>query len=342
MTDRGRVSLGIAALVVLATSIGCSAVIAPSASPASPGPSASVSSGPLLSAASQAAPSIADALRDGHVVALGEWHGQAAEHHFFTQVLADPQVRANLDTVVVEWGAAPQQDIVDRFVAGDDVPEADLRKIWTTTTQQSGVWDSLLYRQFFESVRAMNAADQAHPLRVILGDPGNEATLCEQVDLVTCTDRDAFMADRIAAERKAGHDVLLLAGVFHVWRPADGEPGVTKRLDAMGIASYVLLPFGGPLLRDTAVREHLTDAAPGSSRVTGWRPRGRASCAAASRSIAIIRRATRPAMSARCRMWPMASSTSAHKCQVPVAEVASVARRALATTPLQKSTAPRS
>ena len=52
--------------------------------------------------------------------------------------------------------------------------------------------------------------------------------MCEQPDLATdapCVDRDAFMADRIAAERKAGHRVLLLAGIFHVWRPVDGEPG---------------------------------------------------------------------------------------------------------------------
>ena len=191
---------------------------------------------------------------------------------------------------------------------------------------------------------AMNAADTSAPAaRHPRGSRqrGHAVRAARPRD-APCIDRDAFMADRIAAERKAGHDVLLLAGIFHVWRPADGEPGVTTRLDAMGIPTYVLLPFGGPLFRDTAVREHLSDAAPGSSRVTGWRPRGRASCAAASRSTATIRRATRPAMSARCRMWPMASSTSAHKCQVPVAEVASVARRALATTPVQKSTAARS
>lgn len=199
-------------------------------------------------------------------MALGEWHGQAAEHRFFTEILADPSVRATLDAVVVEWGAAPEQDIVDRFVDGDDVPDADLRKVWTTTTQQSGVWDSPIYRQFFESVRDLNAADKAHPLRVILGDPGSEATLCEQPDLATdapCVDRDAFMADRIAAERKAGHHVLLLAGVFHAWRPVDNEPGVTTRLEAMGIPTYVLLPFGGQLFRDEVVRKHLSDATPG-------------------------------------------------------------------------------
>jgi hypothetical protein len=264
VTERGRVSLAIALVVVLTTMVGCTtAVVEPTASKA---PSPTVSSGPPRSAAGQSAPSIVDALRDGRVVELGEWHGQAAEHRFFTELLGDPQVRANLDTVVVEWGAAPQQDIVDRFVAGDEVPEAELRKIWTTTTQQSGVWDSPIYRQFFDAVHRLNAADTAHPLRVILGDPGSQATMCGQPDLATgapCTDRDAFMADRIAAERKAGHHVLLLAGVFHVWRPADAEPGVTTRLEAAGIPTYVLLPFGGQLVRDKVVREHLSDAAPG-------------------------------------------------------------------------------
>jgi hypothetical protein len=249
---------GLAALLLVA---GCATgPVRPTASPVPT--SSATETEPIESGASLSLPPLIDALRDGRVVALGEWHGRSDEHRFFTEVLREPNVRSILDSVVVEFGAAPEQDVVDRYVAGDDVPHTELRKIWTTTTQQSGVWDAPVYRQFFETVRALNSEGGGRKLHVILGDPGQGAVLCGQPDGASdapCVERDAFMADRAADELSDGHRVLIVAGVFHVWRPIDDRSlTVTQRLEAMGWRSYVLLPFGGPMLNNASIRSHLS------------------------------------------------------------------------------------
>jgi len=255
-------SIAVAGSVTLAVVVGYALGLVgptPSAAPTTPFPAVETGS----PAAMSMEPIVA-ALRDGRAVALGEWHGRSDEHRFFSDVLRDPQVRSVLDSVVVEFGAAPEQNVVDQFVAGGGVPDAELRKIWTTTTQQNGVWDAPVYRTFFETIRVLNS-QSVRKLRVVLGDPGAGTTLCDQAGLATdapCIDRDAFMADRAAIELRSGHRVLVVAGVFHVWRPNDRSPTATARLEAMGFRSYVLLPFGGPLLTAEAVRRDLPSGPP--------------------------------------------------------------------------------
>jgi heme-binding uptake protein ChaN (Tiki superfamily) len=221
-------------------------------------PKATTSTGPSLE------PIIA-ALDEGRIVALGEWHGQSKEHAFFAEVLRNPLVRTMVDTVVVEFGAAPKQQTADRFVAGDQVTESELRRIWTTTTQQSGVWDSPIYREFFETIRALNAEEGSRKLRVVLGDPGRAVQLCDAsspADDNSCVDRDAFLAAQTAAQFRSGHVPLIVAGVFHVWKPRDAKLTVTERLNAEGIPTYVLLPIGGPMLADETVGTHIADDGP--------------------------------------------------------------------------------
>lgn len=162
---------GIVALTVLA---GCA--------PGPVGPTSSAAAATSFRAVETGTPAsmsmlpIVAALRDGRAVGLGEWHGRSEEHRFFSSVLRDPQVRSILDSVVVEFGAAPEQSVVDLFVAGAEVPDAELRKIWTTTTQPSGVWDAPVYRAFYETIRTLNSQG-TRQLRVILGVP-DQARRC--------------------------------------------------------------------------------------------------------------------------------------------------------------------
>ena len=73
--------------------------------------------------------------------------------------------------IVVEFGNARYQAIIDRFVAGEDVPHPELQKVWQNTTQAHPVWDSPIYEEFFRAVRAVNATlPTERRLRVLLGD----------------------------------------------------------------------------------------------------------------------------------------------------------------------------
>jgi Haem-binding uptake, Tiki superfamily, ChaN len=112
------------------------------------------------------------ALRKSPIVALGEVHGNEQCHQFRLALLRDIRVTDLVNDIVVEFGNAKYQDVVDSFVAGGKVGDAELRHVWQDTTQISGVWDRPMYRDFFRAVRDLNLSlPQNRRLRVLLGDP---------------------------------------------------------------------------------------------------------------------------------------------------------------------------
>ena len=63
------------------------------------------------------------------VVALGDPHGLAEQMDFYAAVVRDPRFAREVRNVVVEFGASSQQAVIDRYVAGEAVPYAELRKV---------------------------------------------------------------------------------------------------------------------------------------------------------------------------------------------------------------------
>src|SRR5437773_57625 len=65
---------------------------------------------------------ILDAFRTHNVVALGEGsHGNEQAHRFRLSLIRDPRFAAVVNDLVVESGSARYQDVMDRFVRGDNV-----------------------------------------------------------------------------------------------------------------------------------------------------------------------------------------------------------------------------
>ena len=109
-------------------------------------------------------------LWDGsEVVVLGERHGWVAEHEFLGQLVCDPRFAKRVPTIAVEFAGARRQDLLDAYIAGDDIAPAELAAVWRDSTQRSGVWDQRVYRLFFERVREINAAGAG--VRILAGDP---------------------------------------------------------------------------------------------------------------------------------------------------------------------------
>src|SRR6266516_2044135 len=70
---------------------------------------------------------ILDAFRSHRVVMLGEGaHGNEQGHAFRLSLIRDPSFNLTVNDVVVECGNARYQDLMDRFVRGEDVPNASL------------------------------------------------------------------------------------------------------------------------------------------------------------------------------------------------------------------------
>jgi hypothetical protein len=115
---------------------------------------------------------IVEAFRSHNVVAISDAHGNVGAQDFLISLVRDRRFTDVVDDVVVEWGNSRYQDVIDRFVNGEDVPYDVLRRVWRDTTQASAGGDLPIYEQFYRAVRAVNSTlPPNRRLRVLLGDP---------------------------------------------------------------------------------------------------------------------------------------------------------------------------
>jgi hypothetical protein len=160
------------------------------------------------------------------VVALGEAHGLQEEHDFLAALLRDPAFPTTVSDIVVEFGNARYQDVVDRYLAGKDVAPGELRQAWRNTTQSpQQQWDSPIYEQFFRTVRDVNRSlPEAQRLRVHLGDPPVDwGKIRGRDDLMPfLLERDPHLAGVVEAVLAEGRNALVIAGAIHLLR---GSPG---------------------------------------------------------------------------------------------------------------------
>lgn len=90
---------------------------------------------------------------------------------FRMALIHNPQFAGLVNDIVVEAGNSLYQDVMDKFVAGEDVPYDSLRRVWQDTTQPGDVSDKPIYEEFYRAVRALNSGlPRERRLRVLLGD----------------------------------------------------------------------------------------------------------------------------------------------------------------------------
>ena len=157
------------------------------------------------------------AFENNSIVALGEGgHGNEQSHALRMSLIRDPRFAATVNDIVVEFGAAQNQSMLDRFLNGEDVSDSDLKKVWQDTTQTFPVWDVPIYEEFFRAVRAVNMSlPKDKKLRILLGDPAVDW----DNDPKRSFDRDGHAAELIKREvldkkRRA----LVIYGDFHFFR----------------------------------------------------------------------------------------------------------------------------
>ena len=116
---------------------------------------------------------IVDAFRSHQVVAFADHHGSAVMMAFELQVVSDSRIRAVVNDIVIENGNARYQDVMDRYLRGDDVSYEELRHVWheTTQTQTLGPRDGVIPERY-QVIRKLNQGlPRQRQLRVLLGDP---------------------------------------------------------------------------------------------------------------------------------------------------------------------------
>jgi hypothetical protein len=127
---------------------------------------------PARSVIQPALDGIFEAFETHPLVGLSDKHGLAQETALYAALIRDPRFARTVGNVVVEFGGASRQDVIDRYVNGEDVPYQLLREVWMNTVGWLPTVQYLGYAHFFDQVRQTNSTLQpGQRIRVWLGEP---------------------------------------------------------------------------------------------------------------------------------------------------------------------------
>jgi hypothetical protein len=163
---------------------------------------------------------ILDAFQSHNVVALGEPHMIEQGHALRMALVKDPRFPRVVNDIVWECGSARYQGVMDRYLGGEAVTDAELRETWRNTVGSINiVCDLPIYEAFIREVKAVNdRLPAAQKIRVLLGDPPVDWSAIKNVqDLMPWAEqRDTHAADLINREVLAkGRRALLIFGNGH-------------------------------------------------------------------------------------------------------------------------------
>jgi hypothetical protein len=201
---------------------------------------------------------VLEAFTSHRLVGFGESHGLQNHHDVLEMLLNDPRLPDVVDDIVVEFGNALYQPVLDRFIAGQPVANADLRPAWQNTTQSpSETWDAPVYEQVYRTVRAVNWTRPAgRQIRVLLGDPPIDwatVTRASQLD-VFLSQRDTHAAAVVENEVLAkNRRALLCYGGAHLLhnpatlhRPPHSLAAIIEQRTSKRVYTITdLVPFAG-------------------------------------------------------------------------------------------------
>ena len=182
-----------------------------------------------------------------------------------------------VNDLVIEVGSARYQDVMDRYIRGEQIPIEAVRPAWQNTTVANQIWaDEVL----FESIRKGNASrPRDRQVRVLLGDPP-----IDWADVKTREDhfrwlgmRDSYPAalvqvEVLAKRRKA----LLVWGHMHFQRRQIMSNFDMSDWRMQTIVSLIERASPTKVFTDLAARRGVGKVGPGSGLVGGAESRGHA------------------------------------------------------------------
>jgi len=173
-----------------------------------------------------AIPAILKAFETFEVVAMPAAHDQKDTDDFILSLIRDPRFLASVNDIVVECGNVRYQPILDRYIAGENVPFTEVQHVWRDTTVQQMCGASGFYEQLYPLVRSLNQRLPATSrLRIVAADPPIDWSMIRSYeDLTPFFDRDGSIASVMEREVLSKHrKALMLFGVFHLLH--GGGPG---------------------------------------------------------------------------------------------------------------------
>src|SRR4051812_17233808 len=105
------------------------------------------------------------------VVAMPQGHGMQDLNAFIFSLIRNPSFSEKVNDIEFECGNSLYQPVLDRYIAGEDVPFTEVQKVWRKMGQPACAASGFV-EQFFPLVRALNQKLPPNKrLRVLAGDP---------------------------------------------------------------------------------------------------------------------------------------------------------------------------
>jgi hypothetical protein len=161
---------------------------------------------------------ILSAFAEYEVVAMPQGHGMQDLNDFIFSLIRNPTFAEKVNDIEFECGNSLYQPILDRYIAGEAVPFAEVQKVWRKMGQPA-CGASGFVEQFFPLVRALNQKlPPEKRIRVLAGDsPVDWDQIKSMDDIIRLVHRDASAASVMEKEVLSKHrKALMLYGTFHL------------------------------------------------------------------------------------------------------------------------------
>lgn len=186
-----------------------------------------VAQAPSKPAVQPATDGILAAFKTRPLVGMSDRHGIAQQQDFYAALVRDPRFAREVGNVVVEFGSASHQALIDRYVAGEDVPYTELRKVWSDVVGWNPTVTFVGFVNVFASIRGANAGlppDQR--IKVWLGEPPVDWATATKADVsAAMSKRDSYPANLIVENiLKKNRKALVIYGGAHLTSDAPAKP----------------------------------------------------------------------------------------------------------------------
>jgi hypothetical protein len=203
--------------------------------------------------ASDAVRSIVAAFKQHPLVIIGEAHWLRSASDFYVRLVRDPEFQETVQDIVIEFASQNNQPLLDRYIAGENVPIEDVRHIWRDTTKVAS-WESPIYADWLRAIREVNQGrPAARRLRVLAGDTAIDwSKIQTHSDWAALGDNNISISNVVISQvLEKKHHALVVLGSNHVTKSGDrsGGDNTTTRIESRYPSStyVVMLLYVGAL-----------------------------------------------------------------------------------------------
>jgi hypothetical protein len=193
------------------------------------------------------------------IVALGEAHLRSVDSDLRIALVRHPDFGKKVRTIVIECGSIAEQSTLDRYIRGENVPKAQLERVWKTTRNgPSGMCDSPVYTDFLAAAREVNSTLPADARIRVLGGEGGAASTGRGNSTASVLREPVF--------RRRGKALIIYgAAHFYLNAPADYRASMGDNIPLAGALDLEYpgrwlsaIPIGG-IARPPAVKQADTE-----------------------------------------------------------------------------------